>query len=70
MTFETEYTAPQDRRYIYPLMNFTKMIAEQYSFIPPYCYKFTWIEVYRWGLELYASMQNDFNFLLISFLFT
>lgn len=27
-TLETEYTAPEERRYVYPLMNFTKMINE------------------------------------------
>jgi hypothetical protein len=51
-------------------MNFTKMISEQFSYIPPYCYEFFFIEVYYWWSELYASMEYDFNFLLISFLFT
>lgn len=69
-TLETMYTAPDDRRYVYPAMNFTKMISEQFSYIPPYCYEFFFIEVYDWWNDLYESMQYDFNFLLISFLFT
>ena len=46
------------------------MINEQFSYIPPYCYRFIFVEVWNWGTELYESMENDFNFLLISFLFT
>ena len=69
-TLETQYISPEERRYVYPLMNFTKMINEQFSYIPPYCYKFILVEVWNWGTDLYESMENDFNFLLISFLFT
>jgi hypothetical protein len=70
VTFETMYTAPEDRRFIYPAMNFTKMIFEHVSFVPVYCYQFVFVEVYKYWLKLYLDMENDFNFLLISFLFT
>ena len=34
-TLETLYIPPEERRYVYPVMNFTKMISEQFSNIPP-----------------------------------
>ena len=70
VTVETLYTAPDDKRYVYPYLNFTGMISDQFSFIPIYCYQFLFIEVYDWWNALYKSMEYDFNFLLISFLFT
>jgi len=51
-------------------MNFTGALAGDMSEIPLYCYSVFGIEVLDWWETLYTSMSNDFNTLLISFLFT
>jgi hypothetical protein len=64
------YIKPEDRVYVYPLMNFTGALAGDMSDIPLYCYSVFGIEVLAWWETLYNSMSYDFNTLLISFLFT
>ena len=62
------YIPPEDRVLVYPLMNFTGVLAGDLSDVPLYCYQVFGIEVLKWWEELYNSMANDFNTLLISFL--
>lgn len=64
------YIEPDDRRYIFPLMNLTGALAGDASDIPVYCYETIGIQFLDWWDNLYNSMSYDFNTLLISFLFT
>ena len=64
------YIEPDDRRYLFPLLNLTGALAGDASDIPVYCYETIGIQFLDWWDNLYNSMSYDFNTLLISFLFT
>lgn len=69
-TVETQFIQGEDRRWMYPLLNVTAMLAEDFAEIFPYCYRFFGIQIYKYYDELYNAMQRNFNTLLISFLFS
>ena len=53
-----------------PVLNVTKMVGINFASIFPDCYKFIMLEVGGYALTLYESVGNDFNNLLLSFLFS
>mmetsp|Transcript_1657 Transcript_1657/g.2930 ORF Transcript_1657/g.2930 Transcript_1657/m.2930 type:complete len:148 (-) Transcript_1657:763-1206(-) len=60
----------EDVRPLYPFINFTKMLSEEFANSVPYCYEFLFVEFASYWAELYATMNNDFTTMLISFLFS
>lgn len=70
VTIENNHIVNEDLRYMYPLLNFTKMIGSEFAEAWPYCYDFVFVEQYDYWVALYSAMNNNFNTMLISFLFT
>jgi len=68
-TLETQHIVAEDIRPFYPLINFTGMIADGFADAVPHCMGFG-LEFYDFWAALYISMGNNFNTMLISFLFT
>jgi hypothetical protein len=68
-TLEYQYIQAKDVRFLYPVMNFTKMISETFAEAVPACTSFS-LQFYTYWVTLYIAMGNNFNTMLISFLFT
>ena len=68
-TYEFEYTKIENFKPIYPLMRTTEAFGTNFADIFPLCYNMS-AEMWTYSNDLYQQMGNDFNSLLISFLFT
>jgi len=63
------YTPLEDIRVIYPVLNFTGMIAYDFALVPLDCYEFV-IEFSAYFIELWAIMDDDISVFIQAFLFS
>ena len=70
LTLELNHIEGEDQRYLYPLLNFTGMVGLDLGDAVPFCFKFLYIEFLGYWSDLYTAMNNNFNTMLVSFLFS
>ena len=69
-TWEYVYRPEEERNYMLPVLNVTKMVGVNFASIFPDCYRFIFLEVWLYWEGIYISVGKDFNNLLLSFLFS
>lgn len=69
ITYEYNYVEPDDFRIMYPLLNFTGMMAIDLAEIPLQCFEFG-VEFEAYWAAQAALMNNDPSLLIQAFLFT
>jgi len=69
-TFEFTYKPEEQRNFMLPVLNITKMVGVNFANIFPDCYELVALEMYKYFLTIYINAGEDFNNLLLSFLFS
>ena len=69
-TWEFWYQPVDNRNYLLPILNVTRMIGINFASAFPDCYTFTVLEIGTYAQGIYTNVNKDFNTLLLSFLFS
>ena len=60
VTLEFMYTEFVDLRLVYPVLNFTGMIAEDFAMIPVTCFEF-YVQFYEYWNNIWIQMNSDIS---------
>jgi len=60
-TWEWLYRPKEERNYMLPILNVTKMISINFANIFPDCYQFVALEIGLYWEGIYLAVNKDFN---------